>query len=196
MDVAKKEKAEADSFPASAFSLLIVFYLALRFFDDCDALRLRAVCLLRLPTPESFLVVLLADTLLRERTPLVVLLADFVAAFMLWLRDFREPTRALADFVLDPLDLIIVGALDFLLVIDFVRDVFPLVFFELVDFGRVILPLVLLIDLLAVFPEALPVVFLEADVMERLFRMPMPLPPPFALIACMASQSLPNSLAL
>jgi hypothetical protein len=173
--------------------LLIDSYLALRFLalDDRE-LVLRVVCLLLPPAPESFLTVLLADTLVRERTPLVVLLADFVAAFMLWLRDFRAPTRALADFVLDPLDLTIVGVADFLPVIDFVRVVFPLVFFELMDLGRVSLPVVLLIDLLAVFREALPEVFLETDDMERLFRMRIPLP----RVACISSQSLPNSLVL
>ena len=75
------KKAEAELFPASACSLLIASYLVLRFLAR-DTLLLLPVVLLLVPTPASFLVVLLAVTLLRVRTPVVVLLADFVAASM------------------------------------------------------------------------------------------------------------------
>jgi hypothetical protein len=135
---------------------------------------------------------------------------------MLWLLDFRLVEREPADFVLTPLGLTIVGAVDFLPVIDLARvDLTPvpmlpmlpmlmdfarvdlrLVFFALVDFGRVILPVVLPIVLLAVFPADFPLVFLEADDMERPFRMRILVPPPLPLIVCIASQSLPISLAL
>ena len=184
---------------ASAFFLLSAPYRLVRFLarDDSDPPLLREVCLLLLPPPELLLpellmatVVLLADTLLRVREPLVVLLAVFMGPLTIWLRELELLLRALVERVLEPLDFVILDAALFLPVLDRALADFPLV-----DLGLLILPAFLLIVLLAILSSVMPVVLLEVDEVGRLLRIFIPSLSPLP-IACMAASSIPNSSAM
>ena len=165
--------------------------------DDSDPPLLRVACLLLLPPPELLLPelliapeLLLTDTLTRLRELPAVLLAVFMGPLTLWLRELELVLRALVERVLEPLDFVIPDAALFLPVLDRALADFPLV-----DLGLLILPAVLLIVLLAIISSVMPVVLLEADEVERLFRIFIPALSPLPIV-CMASSSLPNSLAM
>ena len=127
------------------------------------------------------------DAALRVRALLVVLRAVFVAPLTLRLRDFE--LRELADFVLEPLDLVLLDATPALPVVDLI-----LADLTLLD------TLAVLPEVLAFLPAILPTLalatFLEADEVERLFLLLLPSLPPLPLVLRLASPSLPNSLVM